>query len=304
MGLTGARVAEPFDRLDPLSPAALRRWWTARVRRVLEIAVAELPSIAIDSPRRASTWQSFRSARRSRAAADLSQAGHAGLAEPAGSHRLGIERSVDRNGRRDVDGQLGNHRHDISHHQPAVATGAGQVVGSGALVGGLSDPARVRDLGAPPGTATRPSSRISPSFSRRSAWSSPGPTCRVTPIASSMRCAASVRATWRCSCRWCSRFSTAARARPRAASALRRRRSLLVTGAPITPGMGRHLREVTGVRAHLGSRGRNGERAGDVVRREARAPRRRPTPATSKRSIRATRRSSRRGSADRWCTAS
>ena len=37
------RVAEPFDRLDLLSPAALRRWWTARVRRVLEIAVAELP---------------------------------------------------------------------------------------------------------------------------------------------------------------------------------------------------------------------------------------------------------------------
>jgi len=44
MGLTTpAAVAEPFDRLDRTTPAALRRWWTARVRRVLEIAAAELP---------------------------------------------------------------------------------------------------------------------------------------------------------------------------------------------------------------------------------------------------------------------
>ena len=35
--------AEPFDRLDLLSPAALRRWWTNRVRNVLEIAAVELP---------------------------------------------------------------------------------------------------------------------------------------------------------------------------------------------------------------------------------------------------------------------
>ena len=41
--LRRATVAEPFDRLDTLSPVALRRWWTARVRRVLEIAVEELP---------------------------------------------------------------------------------------------------------------------------------------------------------------------------------------------------------------------------------------------------------------------
>ncbi|MGH7898122.1 MAG: phenylacetate--CoA ligase family protein, partial [Candidatus Binatia bacterium] len=31
------------DRLDLLTPAALRRWWTRRVRRILEIAAAELP---------------------------------------------------------------------------------------------------------------------------------------------------------------------------------------------------------------------------------------------------------------------
>lgn len=38
-----SRVAEPFDRLDTLSPAALRAWWTRRVKRVLEVAMAELP---------------------------------------------------------------------------------------------------------------------------------------------------------------------------------------------------------------------------------------------------------------------
>lgn len=35
--------AEPFDRLDTLTPQALRRWWTKRVRSVLEIAMSELP---------------------------------------------------------------------------------------------------------------------------------------------------------------------------------------------------------------------------------------------------------------------
>ena len=35
--------AEPFDGLDTLSPAGLRAWWTRRARTVLEIAAAELP---------------------------------------------------------------------------------------------------------------------------------------------------------------------------------------------------------------------------------------------------------------------
>ena len=42
MGLR-AKVAEPFDRLDTLTPAALRRWWTKRVGEVLTVAMAELP---------------------------------------------------------------------------------------------------------------------------------------------------------------------------------------------------------------------------------------------------------------------
>lgn len=35
--------AEPFDRLDTLTPDRLRRWWTERMRRILEIAMTELP---------------------------------------------------------------------------------------------------------------------------------------------------------------------------------------------------------------------------------------------------------------------
>jgi phenylacetate-CoA ligase len=38
-----ALTAEPFDRLDALSPRALEAWWTRRVRSVLAIAMAELP---------------------------------------------------------------------------------------------------------------------------------------------------------------------------------------------------------------------------------------------------------------------
>lgn len=43
MGVSAAPVAEPFDRLDQLGPAALRAWWMRRVRSVLAIADAELP---------------------------------------------------------------------------------------------------------------------------------------------------------------------------------------------------------------------------------------------------------------------
>ncbi|HUE38088.1 MAG TPA: hypothetical protein VMR29_01200, partial [Candidatus Binatia bacterium] len=95
MGLTRPVVAEPFDRLDALTPAALRRWWTARVRRVLEIAVTELPFY-----------------RERFAAAEFDVAGFRTLADLSrlpvirkrdmlawqterGSHRLGIERRVD-----------------------------------------------------------------------------------------------------------------------------------------------------------------------------------------------------------------
>lgn len=47
-GCAGARpgavpASEAFDRLDTLSPSALERWWWRRVRGVLEIAFEELP---------------------------------------------------------------------------------------------------------------------------------------------------------------------------------------------------------------------------------------------------------------------
>lgn len=38
-----AAATEPFDDLDRLSPAALDQWWTRRLRRVLRIAARELP---------------------------------------------------------------------------------------------------------------------------------------------------------------------------------------------------------------------------------------------------------------------
>ncbi len=39
-------AAEPFDDLDRLSVEGLRRWWTRRLRSVLKIAAAELPGYA------------------------------------------------------------------------------------------------------------------------------------------------------------------------------------------------------------------------------------------------------------------
>src|SRR5882724_4409564 len=83
---------EPFDRLDDLTPAGLRSWWTRRVRKVLEIAASELPFYrrrfaesgfdaasfrSLDDLDRLPTWRKR----------DV-------LAEQqrAGSHALGIER--------------------------------------------------------------------------------------------------------------------------------------------------------------------------------------------------------------------
>jgi phenylacetate-CoA ligase len=89
-------VAEPFDRLDTLTPAALRRWWTVRVRRVLEIAVAELPFYRDRFAGARFDVASFRTL------GDLSRLPTFGKKDMLGwqaqtrSHRLGIERRVDR----------------------------------------------------------------------------------------------------------------------------------------------------------------------------------------------------------------
>jgi phenylacetate-CoA ligase len=89
------RVAEPFDRLDLLSPAALRRWWTARVRRVLEIAVAELPFYRDRFSAAGFDVASFRTLADLARLPTFRKKDMLAWQSERGSHRLGIERSVD-----------------------------------------------------------------------------------------------------------------------------------------------------------------------------------------------------------------
>jgi len=96
VGLTG-RVAEPFDRLDLLSPAALRRWWTARVRRVLEIAVAELPFYRDRFSAAGFDVATFRTLADLQRLPTFRKKDMLAWQSERGSHRLGIERRVDRN---------------------------------------------------------------------------------------------------------------------------------------------------------------------------------------------------------------
>ena len=41
--MLNSALAEPFDDLDRLSPEALKRWWTRKLKRVLRLAFEELP---------------------------------------------------------------------------------------------------------------------------------------------------------------------------------------------------------------------------------------------------------------------
>jgi phenylacetate-CoA ligase len=91
-----ARVVEPFDRLDTLSSAALRRWWTARVRRVLEIAVAELPFYAEKFTAAGFDVRSFRSLDDLGGLPTFRKQDMLAWQAQRKSHRLGIERRIDR----------------------------------------------------------------------------------------------------------------------------------------------------------------------------------------------------------------
>ena len=295
------RVARALRPARPLSGAALRRWWTARVRRVLEIAVAELPFYPINSQPQASTYElpDLGDLSRSRRFAR----GHARLASaaemPSPRHRE-KDRSACRG---DNHGQLGNHRHDLSHRQSAMAAGAGQVVGTGALVGGFPPGIAVRDLrpcvaqlcshpavsrgvlrgavrgrlGDVPAALRRPDRRCAPSL--------PSALCDdvladgVPDPHAGRRSGIEPRAL----------FDAV--------------EVLLVTGAPITPGMERHLKEVTGV-------SRISEAAGvtegvlAMSCAEGAVSTCRPTPATSKPSIRRRDAGRAAGARVRWCIAS
>src|SRR5262245_59154100 len=90
------RVAEPFDRLDLFSPAALRRWWTARVRRVLKIAVTELPFYRDRFGAAGFDVASFRTLDDLARLPTFRKKDMLAWQRERGSHRLGIERSIDR----------------------------------------------------------------------------------------------------------------------------------------------------------------------------------------------------------------
>jgi phenylacetate-CoA ligase len=87
--------AEPFDRLDTLSPAALRRWWTTRARRILEIAVAELPFYRERFAAAGFDVSSFRGLEDLSRLPTFRKQDMLAWQGERRSHRLGIERRVD-----------------------------------------------------------------------------------------------------------------------------------------------------------------------------------------------------------------
>jgi phenylacetate-CoA ligase len=86
-------VAEPFDRLDTLSSAALERWWTRRVRRTLEIADAEVPFYRERFAAAEFAVSSFRSLADLARIPILRKADLLALQLARGSNLLGIERT-------------------------------------------------------------------------------------------------------------------------------------------------------------------------------------------------------------------
>ena len=87
-------VAEPFDALDRLSSAELGRWWTRRLRSVLKIAAAELPAYAERFARAGFDPSSFRGLDDLQAVPILTKADVLAAQHNAGSHVIGIERGL------------------------------------------------------------------------------------------------------------------------------------------------------------------------------------------------------------------
>ncbi|MBI2964340.1 MAG: phenylacetate--CoA ligase family protein [Deltaproteobacteria bacterium] len=96
MELNGrARPAEPFDRLDTLTPAALRRWWTKRLRGVLETAMSELPFYRSRFGAAGFDAKEFRSLDDLRRLPTFRKRDMLGRQAELQSHALGIERRAD-----------------------------------------------------------------------------------------------------------------------------------------------------------------------------------------------------------------
>jgi phenylacetate-CoA ligase len=89
-----ATVAEPFDRLDTLTPAGLRRWWTKRVGHVLEVAMAELPFYRERFAAAGFDPASYRTLDDLRRLPTFCKQDMLARQAERGSHQLGIERRV------------------------------------------------------------------------------------------------------------------------------------------------------------------------------------------------------------------
>lgn len=88
-------LSAPFDRLDRMTPTTLRRWWTGRVKRVLEIAMKELPfyrerfgAVGFDAA-------GFRSLEELSRLPTFTKRDMLARQKEVASHRLGIERRRD-----------------------------------------------------------------------------------------------------------------------------------------------------------------------------------------------------------------
>lgn len=88
-------VAEPFDSLDRKSPAALRRWWTGRVKRVLGTAMRELPFYQERFGAVGFEASSFRSLDDLSRLPTFTKRDMLARQREVASHRLGIERAGD-----------------------------------------------------------------------------------------------------------------------------------------------------------------------------------------------------------------
>jgi phenylacetate-CoA ligase len=95
VGVTAGSVAEPFDRLDTLTPATLRGWWTKRVRRILRIAVDDLPFYRDRFTAAGFDAASFCSLEDLSRLPTFRKRDMVAWQSERRSHRLGIERRVD-----------------------------------------------------------------------------------------------------------------------------------------------------------------------------------------------------------------
>jgi phenylacetate-CoA ligase len=92
--LSEARVAEPFDKLDTFTADELRQWWTRRIRSVLKIAAAELPLYAKLFTRAGFDPANFRKLDDLQAVPILTKTDVLAAQTQSGSNQIGIERGL------------------------------------------------------------------------------------------------------------------------------------------------------------------------------------------------------------------